>query len=87
MNECWLDLPNDIISSIMSYGDAVITDLYKNVLDQLLYNKHQFNYHRYNIETPINPWFLMPETDYYKYALRECFFKKQIRYGRQCMYK
>ena len=43
MNECWLDLPDDIISSIMSYGDPVITDLYKNVLDQLLYNKHQFN--------------------------------------------
>jgi hypothetical protein len=78
MNECWLDLPNDIITHIMSYGHPVITKLYTNVLDQLLYHMREFNYHRSNQAKPFNRWYLLPETDYYKYTLRESFLKKHI---------
>lgn len=78
MNACWQCLPDDMIGVIMSYGDPSITNLYKNVMDQLLYHKNEFNYHRFNEAKPFNRWFLLPETDYYKYVLRECFLKKHI---------
>ena len=78
MNTCWQYLPDDIIRVIMSYGDPVITNLHKNVMDQLLYHMSEFNYHRSNKEKPFNRWFLLPETDYYKYVLRECLLKKHI---------
>jgi len=78
MNKLWQQLPDDMVGVIMSYGDPLITDLYKNVMGQLLYHMNEFNIHRNNKQRPFNRWFLLPETDYYKYVLRECFLKKHI---------
>ena len=78
MNTCWEVLPGDIIEIIMSYGDPTVTNLYKNVMTQLIYHMNEFNYHRFNKSNPFNRWFLLPETDYHKYVLRECFLKKRI---------
>ena len=39
---------------------------------------NEFNYHRFNKSKPFSRWFLLPETDYHKYVLRECFLKKHI---------
>ena len=39
-------VPNDIINNILSFGDPEITIKYKSCINQLLYNKKEFDFLR-----------------------------------------
>jgi hypothetical protein len=41
-----LHLPNDVINCILSFGDPEITKKYNLCLNQLLYNKKEFDFLR-----------------------------------------
>ena len=74
----WNKLPYDLIHEVVSYGDPIITVKYRNVLDQLIYYKKEFDYNRNNTSRPNRRWYNVSENDYYKYALRETFLKKNV---------
>tara|TARA_B100000965_G_C19392480_1_gene669608 strand:+ start:391 stop:765 length:375 start_codon:yes stop_codon:yes gene_type:complete len=74
----WNKLPQDMINIVLSYGDPDNTFKYSTVLNQLRYYKKEFEYNRNNGDRPNRRWYNATETDYYKYALRETFLKRNV---------
>lgn len=75
MNEIWKNLPDDICDKILSYGDPDIRKKFVNVMSQISYYNSEFKYQRKNT---CCRWYNIPEEDYYKYALREVYLKKNV---------
>ena len=77
-SKVWNNLPDDLLNSVLSYGDPDNTFKYSNVLDQLKYYKEEFDYYRHNKGRPENRWYNASDNEYYKYALRETFLKRNV---------
>ena len=68
-----MELPNDIIDEILSYGDVDVTQKYEGVLLQLNFYIKEFNYHR---KQPNNVWSTYADYEYKIYALTKSKIKK-----------
>lgn len=68
-----MELPNDIINEILSYGDVDVTQKYEGVLLQLKFYIKEFNYHR---KQPYNIWSTYDDYEYKIYALTKNRIKK-----------
>lgn len=68
-----MELPNDIINEILSYGDVDVTQKYEGVLLQLKFYRKEFNYYR---KRPNNIWSAYADYEYKIYALTKSKIKK-----------
>ena len=71
-------LPDEIVNNIISYGDPIVTQLYKNVMRQLHFNYKEFNYLR---KQTTNFYRGFRKCDFRYFVLNRANNKKEINYN------
>lgn len=61
-----MELPDELVDLILSYGDVVVTERYKGVLLQLKYYTKEFKYQQNN---PYGLWYECPNFYYIGFTL------------------
>lgn len=72
-----INLPDDVINHILSYGDPIITQKYSFVMKQMKFLNTEFNYKRKQL---YNRWYLYKDTDFKHYILYKNNSKSSINY-------
>lgn len=74
-----LSMPDELSTYI---HDFIRPNIYRermsSVMRQIDYHKNEFDYKRKISTNRFSLWFCSPESDYYKYALREAYLKKNV---------
>ncbi len=74
-----LNMPDELSTYI---HDFIRPNIYRermsSVMRQIDYHKNEFDYNRKISTNRFSLWFRSPESDYYKYALREAYLKKNV---------
>lgn len=72
-----VNLPDDVIDIILSYGDPIINQKYSFVMKQLEYLMNEFNYKRKN---RFNTWHGYHEYHFKYYILYKNYSKRALNY-------
>jgi hypothetical protein len=72
-----IELPDDVIDLILSYGDPIVNQKYIFVMKQLRFLKKEFNYKRLQ---PYNTWHGYKESEFKHYILYKNNSKNSLNY-------
>lgn len=73
----WQHLPEVLIDKIVAYKyNLIYTNLYKNVMRQIIYHCNEFDYQHSSNFAGI--WYGASQYDFSTYVLQKCLFKKQV---------